>query len=151
MATNYWYKTVTSRGITLPLRSSMVPGGFLVEVVSGEYAGKSYLYRTTSTRASALDASFKQGANEISYQIIPTRITIEEYEETVAPAPEEVVPTVIPEEEIPPEAPPTALPEENEKKYLKCTLPFLDELPGLPWPEDLDLPVPPGFELVDEP
>ena len=61
---------------------------------------------------------------------------------TAPPTPEEIPPYV-------PEAPPTAPPEEKKKKYLKCTLPLLDKLPGLPWPEDL--PVPPLFELVDEP
>lgn len=33
---------------------------------------------------------------------------------------------------------------EKQKKFIKCTLPLLSELPGLPWPTDL--PAPPGFE-----
>lgn len=62
------------------------------------------------------------------------------------------------EEEIPqyvPEAPPTALPtappEETLKGlvFLKCTLPILSLLPGLPW--IAKLPAPPLFEIVDKP
>ena len=154
-----------SRGINFKFWMEKVSGGWLFTVYKPvEYAGKTYFYQTTSTRNPGV-SGVRRAANEISYQIISTRITIEEYEsgtvvppeeevvpyeEAVAPPEEEVVPTAPPEEEIlpyVPEALPTALPEEKKKKYLTCTLPLLSLLPPLPHFEGL--PVPPGFEVIE--
>lgn len=37
----------------------------------------------------------------------------------------------------------------KQKRYIKCTLPLLDKLPGIPWSPDF--PVPPGFERAYTP
>ena len=72
---------------------------------------------------------------------------------TVVAPPEEEIPPYTPparEVQLPPEAAPPA-PDEILKGlvFLKCTLPILSLLPGLPW--IAKLPAPPLFEIVDKP
>ena len=74
----------------------------------------------------------------------------EPYVPPVTPT-EPYVPPVTPTEPYVPPYEEEGIPpfEEGEKKYLKCTLPLLDKLPGLPW--IAKLPAPPLFEIVDKP